>query len=124
MQLHNLTVSQGGRYYHVLQPNQYSGQKVLSDEESRSAYDENSAYRKEVEHGYPLLRNAGGQLREAGVSFLDGTDVFSGNSQTLYTDACCHFNTSGVEAFARKIVDFICSEQSNASASRPIALSQ
>ncbi|HET6250469.1 MAG TPA: hypothetical protein VFE47_22465 [Tepidisphaeraceae bacterium] len=92
------------RYFHFLQPNQYvPNSKPLSEEELASAYDPNHPYRPGVLEGYPLLKSAGGALREGGVSFTDLTELFKDSRQTVYSDRCCHFNRTGNEMIARAI---------------------
>ena len=94
------------RYLHCLQPNQYDpGSKPLSGKEKKEAIEEESPYRPMVEEGYPLLRDAGNELRAEGVDFHDLSFAFSDVGKTLYVDNCCHYNGDGnailAEALAR-----------------------
>lgn len=96
LQLKALCDAHGIRYVHVLQPNQYlPGSKPLSATERANAFDAESPYRPVVEEGYPLLRAAGEDLRDAGVEFHDLTMAFEEAGATLYVDSCCHFNGEG-----------------------------
>lgn len=96
LELKALCDAHGIRYVHVLQPNQYlAGSKPLSATERAEAFDPESPYRPVVEEGYPLLRAAGEELRDAGVEFHDLTMAFEGAGATLYVDSCCHFNGEG-----------------------------
>ena len=98
----------GIRYLHCLQPNQYDpGSKPLSGQEKEKAYDKESPYRHVVEIGYPQLRAAGQELRQAGISFHDLSDVFEKTSATLYVDNCCHFNAAGNRIIAGAIARVI-----------------
>ena len=76
--------------------------------ETETAYDAESPYRGVVEMGYSQLREAGVELRNAGVAFHDLSDVFAKVNDTLYKDSCCHFNEEGnrilAEAMAQAIV--------------------
>lgn len=122
LQMAQLAQANGARYYHVLQPNQYlPNSKVLTPTEQRSAYisglPDDSAflhaykYKEAVEKVYPSMRVAGDELsREYGVAFLDMTQVFKGNSQTIYVDPCCHYNVYGTNLFVTAIVQNIRSD--------------
>ncbi|MGE4167541.1 MAG: hypothetical protein AB7E67_16300 [Xanthobacteraceae bacterium] len=106
--LNNLTLSQGGRYFHVLHPNQYFvGSKTLSNDEMATGYDVKSPYRLPAERGYPFLRSAGAALSSAGVNFLDLSLAFKDDPKTYYVDTCCHVNEAGIEKLARAIADFV-----------------
>jgi hypothetical protein len=92
------------QYIHVLQPNQYLPEsKPLSTEEKTTAYDAESPYREVVEKGYPLLREAGKELTQSGILFYDLALLFKDNTDTFYTDNCCHFNAAGNELLSQAI---------------------
>lgn len=92
-------------YVHFLQPNQYVvGSKPLAPEEARLATDQ-GAYRKAGEHGYPILRQYGEDLRRGGVRFHDLSMVFEHVREPLYNDGCCHLNPAGYAMIARTIGD-------------------
>lgn len=118
--LHNLVVSQHGQYFHFLQPNQYSNDKALSDDEQSLAYKTDSMYRHAVEAGYPLLRQYGQKLDALGVNFEDLSRLFADTPGTVYRDDCCHFNQEGVERIARSMARFI--EQRAGRGEKPIPL--
>ncbi|MEM6673936.1 MAG: hypothetical protein AAF726_13915 [Planctomycetota bacterium] len=95
-------------YYHFLQPNQHVvGSKPLTDEEKKSAIGGDDGYGAYVPAAYPLLRDAGVELYEAGVRFHDLTDVFADRTETLYIDTCCHVNELGNELLAHAIAEAI-----------------
>lgn len=102
-QLELLSRANGIRYYHFLQPNQYTGQKSMGPEERARAYDEAYPYRPGVVKGYPLLVAEGRRLAEQGVRFTDLSGAFAGRPEWLYIDPCCHFNTRGHEILAQRI---------------------
>ena len=106
--LHKLAQGSDFRYFHFLQPNQYvRGSKIFTDAERSVALPESHPYKEAATTGYPYLIEAGKQLRRAGVAFTDLTMLFADNSETLYIDACCHFNSRGYELIAKKIVRVI-----------------
>jgi hypothetical protein len=86
-QMNALCESNGIRFHHVLQPYQYvPGSKPFAPGERQIALRRNNPYRPHVEGGYPLLRTAGRELREAGVRFHDLTQVFAETSDPVYVD--------------------------------------
>jgi hypothetical protein len=104
LQLDRLCKANGIRYYHFLQPNQYvAGSKTLTADEQSLAFTEDHPYREGVEIGYPLLSRAGAELRSQGVHFVDLTNVFADESETLYVDDCCHFNETGNRVVAARV---------------------
>jgi hypothetical protein len=99
-----LCAAQGIVYAHFLQPNQYvPGSKELSDEEREVAIDPNFAGSERVPVAYPLLIGEGERLRRDGVRFTDLTQIYSGESGTIYNDFCCHVNERGAVLMARAI---------------------
>ena len=91
------------RYLHVVQPNQYFSHKAFSGEEAKIALSPDSVYRKYVEIGYPKLLAAIPPLRAAGVHVLDATALFDDESQTIYSDNCCHYNQRGNDKLAKAV---------------------
>lgn len=105
--MHNIVESQCGRYFHFLQPNQYTDNKILTDKEKMNAFSSNNIYRKYVKNGYPILRQYGKKLKQLGVAYKDLTTIFENTRTSVYKDTCCHFNQSGVEAIVRAVVKTI-----------------
>jgi hypothetical protein len=103
LQLELLSRANGIRYYHFLQPNQYTKQKPMGPEELARSYDEGYLYRPGVVKGYPLLVAQGKRLAEQGVHFTDLSGAFADRPEWLYTDPCCHFNRQGHEILAQRI---------------------
>jgi hypothetical protein len=108
LQLHNLCVSSGIRYYHFLQPNQYvSGSESMTERERLATIMMSHPGRLPVEEGYPLLVREGRRLAGQGVSFTDLTMIFADHPEQTYNDLCCHLNGRGNELLAHKIAEVI-----------------
>jgi hypothetical protein len=108
LQLHRLCRANHIRYFHFLQPNQYvEGSKPMSVAELKQAFDPNHPYRKGAEDGYPYLIAAGTDLARQGVRFYDLTNMFSGVTEPIYADTCCHLNQQGNDMLAKRIGDVI-----------------
>jgi hypothetical protein len=116
IQMRDLATANGARYFHFLQPNQYvEGSKVFSEEEKRVAdVDAYSGrefpyhpsvrnYKRAARLGYPLLIESGAELRKQGVRFVDLTTIFAEVRETIYRDACCHYNLAGYEMIAERM---------------------
>ena len=98
----------GVQYLHLLQPNQYvEGSKPLSEEEKELFYDPNRRWSQAVIRGYALLQKEGRALKRRGVDFHDLTQVFVDHPETLYRDACCHFNPRGNQLLGRAVADLL-----------------
>ena len=94
----------GAQYFHILQPNQYfAGSKKLNREELKNAFLESSPFKPGAETGYPYLVRASRTLVEGGVKYHDLTQLFSGRSETIYNDDCCHYNEHGFKLFTSAI---------------------
>jgi len=101
-----LCAERGIAYVHVLQP-------TLHDEGSKPATQEElrvgtmlDTWREGVRAGYPLLREAGEELRAQGVDFLDLSRAFSDVEQSVYYDGC-HFDDRGNEILAERIAEAV-----------------
>jgi hypothetical protein len=104
LQMRDVLKPKNIRYFHFLQPNQYfKGSKPLSVWEKQYAVSTKSEAAESIQLGYPLLIKAGGELKEAGVQFMDLTGIFKNETDTLYKDFCCHYNQIGNEILAREI---------------------
>ena len=108
LSMHYLCKSYNIKYFHFLQPNQYDpGSKSLSFKEKKTAFDPGHPYRDGVLNGYSKLRKKGALLIKNNVNFLDLTDVFKDQPETLYKDTCCHLNERGYQLIIEKICSFI-----------------
>jgi len=96
VELARLAGSNGIRYYHFLQPNQYVvDSKPLTATERAEAWVPTHPYRRAVETAYPALARAGQGLRGLGVRFTDLSAAFKDHPEPLYIDSCCHVNERG-----------------------------
>jgi hypothetical protein len=108
LELHQLSVANGIRYYHFLQPNQYvSGSKSMTEQERLATMMVGHPGRVPVEEGYPILVREGRRLTSQGVSFTDLTMLFADHPEQTYNDVCCHLNGRGNELLAHKIAEVI-----------------
>ncbi len=111
LEMNALSEAYGIRYYHFLQPNQYvPDSKPMSAEEQRIAINKAQNYRSGVQRGYPLLREAGRELTEQGVTFVDLTMMFENDRRVLYTDDCCHLNKRGYATVVEKIFETLAAD--------------
>jgi hypothetical protein len=100
--MHQLCEARGIRYVHVLQPTLHDeGSKVMTEEERRGGVNDEGLH-PAVVRGYPLLREALSELREAGVEALDACDTFKEVPQTIYVDSC-HVTQEGNRILADNI---------------------
>jgi hypothetical protein len=112
LQMRAICDAYGIRFYHFLQPNQYlAGSKPIGAEERAVAVRPGHPYAPAVARGYPLLREAGRELRAAGVRFHDLTQVFADVSEPLYVDDCCHLGPRGNQLLARAIASAILEDE-------------
>lgn len=96
--------SNGIRYIHVLQPNQYvPNSKKLTAWERAHAFVADHPYREGVDQGYQILRELGRDLSDYDVEFIDMTMLFKNYSETIYADNCCHYNRRGYEMMAERL---------------------
>jgi uncharacterized protein with GYD domain len=108
LQMHFLCAGQGIPYLHFLQPNQYhEGSKPLSPKELESYYSPQEYHAIAVKQGYPKLIEAGKVLRERGVDFHDLTQLFSKETDTIYSDYFCHYNPRGTGMLSKAVSERI-----------------
>lgn len=114
LQMHHLCVGRGIKYLHFLQPNQYhAGSKPLSPVEKEKYYSPSEDFAVGVKKGYPRLLTAGVSLRNDGVAFQDLTQLFSSETETVYSDYFCHYNKRGTDLLAEAVADIILDTLSN-----------
>ncbi|HEX5050188.1 MAG TPA: hypothetical protein VFZ65_00320 [Planctomycetota bacterium] len=104
LQLQALCASQGMRYFHFLQPNQYlEHSKPIGSAEAAVAIKPGHPWAEAVRDGYPLLQAEGIALQQAGVAFEDLSGIFREHPEPLYVDTCCHLNQSGYDLLAEEV---------------------
>ncbi|MCP5107338.1 MAG: hypothetical protein GY950_28385 [bacterium] len=92
-----------GRYFHILQPNQYYSNKTFTAEEKENALDASLPYNVLAKKVYPVLLKAVAALQKNHVKAYSAVGIFDKVTDTVYIDRCCHFNRRGNELLA----DFI-----------------
>jgi hypothetical protein len=89
--------SMGAGFIAVLQPNQYYGTRVFSEEEKRVAFSDPPWYGAgSVPPAYDAMRSYAPEFQRRGVTFVDATAAFDNEPGLLYIDSCCHFNSRGM----------------------------
>lgn len=90
----------GVRNLFVVQPIPQSF-KTLSEEEA-SIVSKSREQEMELSEYYSQLNFT--DIKKAGLNIIDLRKVFEDQSQTLYIDSCCHFNSSGEKFFIEAII--------------------
>ncbi|MBY0452765.1 MAG: hypothetical protein K2P92_06995, partial [Bdellovibrionaceae bacterium] len=95
-----------------IQPNPHLVEmKILSEEEKTYVKDVSKDPNDSSALQYRKLLDSAKAVKSRGVTVYDMTPVFSGVSQTVYVDDCCHLNENGKlilgRAMAPAIVDAI-----------------
>ena len=104
LQIHRLLERSGIVYLHVLQPNQHhTGSKPLSADEKMLALNVSQSGVDAIRDGYPLLLAEQQTLREAGVEFLNLSDLYADERESMYCDGSCHLNAEGNRRLARAV---------------------
>ena len=89
----------------VMQPNQYDPQSKPWSEEEKKLFKPFMWRQSYVEKIYPIARR---ELKKINNPFfVDMTDVFREETETLYTDGCCHINKKGNKIFAERLFEKI-----------------
>lgn len=118
-QMDALCKARGIRYLHFLQPNQYvPDSKRLTAKERAEAYRADHPYRPAVLAGYPKLRVEGAKLASAGIRFYDLSMLFSDVDATVYRDACCHINQTGLDILAHTVAQALAEPPAEAELTR------
>ncbi|MBE9096563.1 hypothetical protein [Tychonema sp. LEGE 07203] len=91
-------------YFHFIQPNQYyQTTRTFTAEEKEIAIDKNSPYIEGVKKGYPVLLSKVDDLQKAGVNVFNAVNILDNTKETVYKDACCHYNSVGDELLANYV---------------------
>ena len=92
------------KYFHFIQPNQYYPTKrVFTAKEKEIAINKESPYIKGVKKGYPVLLSKVDDLQKARVNVFSAVNILDNTKETVYKDACCHYNSVGEEVLANYI---------------------
>jgi len=102
-----MATQDGAHYLHVLQPNQYVGDRVFSPRERRLAIHPRSSYALLAPAGYPALKAAGAHLVASGIPYRDGIGIFDATAEAVYADDCCHFNQRGNDLLANFVFEAV-----------------
>jgi hypothetical protein len=92
------------KYFHFIQPNQYYPTKrAFTAKEKEIAIDNKSPYIEGVKKGYPVLLSKVDDLQKAGVNVFNAVNILDNTKETVYNDACCHYNSVGEEVLANYV---------------------
>lgn len=92
------------KYFHFIQPNQYYPTKrAFTAKEKEIAIDNKSSYIEGVKKGYPVLLSKVDDLQKAQVNIFNAVNILDNTKETVYKDACCHYNSVGEEVLANYI---------------------
>jgi len=92
------------KYFHFIQPNQYYPTKrAFTAKEKEIAIDNKSPYIEGVKKGYPVLLSKVDDLQKAGVNVFNAVNILDNTKETVYKDACCHYNSVGEEVLANYV---------------------
>ncbi|MEG5065911.1 hypothetical protein QUB33_20035 [Microcoleus sp. B3-A4] len=92
------------KYFHFIQPNQYYPTKrAFTAKEKEIAINKDSPYIEGVKKGYPVLLSKVDELQKAGVNIFSAVNILDNTKETVYKDACCHYNSVGDEVFANYV---------------------
>jgi hypothetical protein len=92
------------KYFHFIQPNQYYPTKrAFTAKEKETAIDKKSAYIEGVKKGYPVLLSKVDDLQKARVNVFNAVNILDNTKETVYKDACCHYNSVGEEVLANYV---------------------
>ena len=92
------------KYFHFIQPNQYYPTKrAFTAREKEIAIDNKSPYIEGVKKGYPMLLSKVEDLQKARVNVFNAVNILDNTKETVYKDACCHYNSVGEEVLANYV---------------------
>lgn len=94
--MNQILSSRNIKYFHFIQPNQYYPTKrAFTAKENEIAIDQRSPYIEGVKKGYPVLLSKVDDLQKAGVNVFSAVNILDNTKETVYKDACCHYNSVG-----------------------------
>ena len=108
LMMRQLSAKRKIQYFHFIQPNQYYLTKRVFTEEEKGLYiSPNSPYSDSVKRGYPLLLSKSEELKKLNLNIFSATNVLDDAKETVYKDACCHYNEKGDELLGNYISNSI-----------------
>ena len=101
--LSGMAQSNGAEYLHVFQPNQYlEGSKPLTEKERDEFYRPDVSFGPAFRATYPCFESELTKLA-ADEWLLDESMLFERETETVYSDWCCHFNEYGLRKLATSV---------------------
>ena len=102
--MNQILSSRNIKYFHFIQPNQYYPTKrAFTAKEKEIAINKESPYIEGVKKGYPVLLSKVDDLQKAGVNVFSAVNILDNTKETVYKDACCHYNSVGEEVLANYV---------------------
>ncbi len=104
MGMNQVLSSRNIKYFHFIQPNQYYPTKrAFTAKEKEIAINKESPYIEGVTKGYPVLLSKVDDLQKARVNVFSAVNILDNTKDTVYKDACCHYNAAGQDIFTEYI---------------------
>ncbi|HUA54185.1 MAG TPA: hypothetical protein VMB81_18550, partial [Candidatus Sulfotelmatobacter sp.] len=95
----------GAPFIEMLQPSQYYGPRVFSEEERRVAFVDPPFYGAGiVPDAYDAMRGYAGEFASRGIRFVDTTAAFDNYTGHFYHDAVCHINRRGMDVILNELL--------------------
>ena len=94
-------------YFHFIQPNQYYPTERVFSPEEKIFIIEGHPYATGVRKGYPALLSKINNLQKAKVNIFNTVNIFDGEKEIVYRDACCHYNLIGQTILDKYIANSI-----------------
>ncbi|MBD1826342.1 hypothetical protein NDI47_15365 [Microcoleus vaginatus GB1-A2] len=92
------------KYFHFIQPNQYYPTKrAFTAKEKEIALNKESPYIEGVKKGYPVLLSKVDDLQKARVNIFSAVNILDNTKETVYKDACCHYNSVGEQVLVNYV---------------------
>ena len=102
--MNQILSSRNIKYFHFIQPNQYYPTKrAFTAKEKEIAINKESPYIEGVKKGYPVLLSKVDDLQKAQVNVFSAVNILDNTKETVYKDACCHYNSVGEEVLANYV---------------------
>ncbi len=94
----------GKKIYTVIQPQQYLSKKPISKEEREIFSARSETNQNEMGEKYQRAIDTFVGQFQGSETIIDSTEVFSGDTQTLYKDANCHLNKEGYDLYMERVI--------------------